>query len=405
MTLASGSRVQLTYVEESTRGTTPGTPSMKVLRTTSPSVNPEKDLLENAEVRGSRQESDVRHGATRVIGNVGFQLSRADYDDWIAYALAGTWAAPSPTTITASATANEDLTFSEAPYTVVAGSALPNSGDWIANGYRPGMQITGASFVDTDANATFTIARIFTTSGANDTIEILETPPWGTGSKTAGNFTGASGSRQCDVGTTLKTVSLERGFLDVTQFQVFKGVAINQMEFRATPTEMIGGTFTLLGMEPSPLTGTSLDASPDAATDNNPFSAFEGALYEGGTLNAVVTELTFTLDNRRTLSSVLGSKYSPDVFEGTARLEGQITALFENATLLNKFINETESSLMFSLDDPNGTDKHTLYFPRIKYIGGSMDPEQEGPVPLVMPFRALEDTTDNTILRWTRSNT
>ena len=79
-----------------------------------------------------------------------------------------------------------------------------------------------------------------------------------------------------------------------------------------------------------------------------------------------------------------------------------MTAYFENTTLLNKFINETESSLDFTIGD--GTNTLRFKCPRIKYTGGQPDVGGEGPVTLTMPFQALLDSTTSTNLRIIRSN-
>ena len=107
---------------------------------------------------------------------------------------------------------------------------------------------------------------------------------------------------------------------------------------------------------------------------------------------AVATSMNFTLARNRSLNPVIGSRFSPDVFEGTARVSGTFSAYFDSAALLNKFINETESSIWLRMDDPNfiGTRFMSVVFPRVKYNGGTIDPPQEGPVTLEMPFRALK---------------
>jgi hypothetical protein len=74
-----------------------------------------------------------------------------------------------------------------------------------------------------------------------------------------------------------------------------------------------------------------------------------------------------------------------------------VTAFFENSTMLEKFINETESSIDFTLPDGAGNELKFI-LPRVKYNGGQPDVGGEGPITLAMPFQALLDDTYETNL-------
>lgn len=385
MALESGTLVDLSYVAEVTHGTTPGSPSMKLLRCTQRNLNLVKDTLQSAEVRSDRQVSDVRHGFNRVEGTVGYELSVQSYDDMLEGALSGTW-----TAVNISGSPNLGATTAPNTFTRAAGS-------FITDGIRIGDFIITSGFSNSGNNGVFgpvtavtalavTVPQTLVTEaqGASKTLQLK--------------------GKRLDIGTTLRTFTFERRFRGTTQYQVHRGVAVNTMELQIQPGNMVGGTFGLIGMSTPALSGTSL-GSPSAAPTNSPMSAFDGSLYEGGSINAVITGINMKLDNKRSLQGVVGSKYSPDVFEGTADITGEITAFFQDATYLNKFINETESSLWVKLNDPNGSDFLNLVFPRIKYTGGTIDPPQEGPVPITLPFRALVDSTAGTSFTLQRSNT
>ena len=85
-----------------------------------------------------------------------------------------------------------------------------------------------------------------------------------------------------------------------------------------------------------------------------------------------------------------------------SNVTGQVTAYFENSILMDKFINETASSLSFELQDPAGNG-YTFLLPNIKYTGGQPDVSGEGPITLAMPFQALYDSTVGTNIKITRS--
>ena len=392
MVLESGSRVQLAYVEETTRGTTPATPSLILLRTTSKGVNPSRNLLESDEFDASAQQVDVRHGSERVTGSFGMPIVIGDHSDiWrFAYRDPTTaWTLPTAVLSSTNITAPNQITrsdggnFHDDDYRVgtlvtLAGWTDPaNSGDWV-------VLANGGDVVD----GTMTLGK--TSSAQADLV---------TEAADTGHNIGGQG-RQLQLATNLKTMTLERQFTGVSKYQPFRGVAINRANVSLQPGQLARATMDVIGMSSGPITGTSLDATPspyDPATNWQAMSAFDGALWDGTTQLAVVTGLDFTIDHRRETTEVIGSKFSPDIFEGTTIISGTITALFEDETLFNKFYNEVDAKLILLMNDVGGSERACFSFPKVKYIGGEMDPPQEGPVPIRMPFRALYDSIDGTM--------
>ena len=83
------------------------------------------------------------------------------------------------------------------------------------------------------------------------------------------------------------------------------------------------------GVEPEPdhvHAGSHSLGSPVAAAGRSPFSAFLGEVYIGLDAYGAVTGLNFTLNNNRALQAVIGPDISPDVFEGRADDQGQVTS-------------------------------------------------------------------------------
>ncbi len=385
MTIASGARTRLVYIEEVTLGTTPGTPAMKVLRSTGMNINPTKNVLGSSEIRADRQIADERHGFSSVEGTIPFELSRAAYDDFLAAMFASAWAA---VTITGS----PDLAAASGTDVISGATAT-----FIDDGLEAGHIITVAGFSDPANNGTMRVLSVDSETAITVDATLV------TEAEAAGPSITVPG-QTLKVGTTLTGLSIERQFLDLVQHQVFSGVALNTMSLSIQPDSIVGGTFGLLGMVAAAMSGTPLDADPTAAATNSPFSSFDGTLYEGGSTIAVATGLDIALDNGRSLEPVIGTSTSPSVFEGSLDVTGNLTVFFEDAVLLNKFVNETESSLWLKLDDINGTDFMNIVLPRVKYNGGAIDPPQEGPVPISLPIRALYDTTAATSIMLQRSN-
>lgn len=201
-------------------------------------------------------------------------------------------------------------------------------------------------------------------------------------------------------GTTLKTFSFEREFADIGQYQFFKGCAVNSLSLEIQTNAMITGTMAIIGKE-AVFTGTSSATGNETSGTCSPLDGFSGALKEGNTNIATVTSISLQIENNIEPANVVGSDVASALVPGRINCTGTVSAYFENLTLLNKFVNETESSLQISLGSGKGS--YSLLLPRIKYSGGDNPADGEGPIMLNMPFQALLDPTTGTNVKITRT--
>lgn len=203
--------------------------------------------------------------------------------------------------------------------------------------------------------------------------------------------------------------TIVRHFQDLVASQkpyyVYRGCEINSMSLTITANAIITGTFSFFGRSHEVLTSLSGMGTPTFVepTTTRALDSFTGSLKEAGSTIAVVTEISLTLENGIAARFVVGDKNSIDPSIGRSTLTGSITAFFENSTLVEKFIDETESSLEFELPDNEGNVlKCTI--PRIVYTGGQPDVSGEGPVTLTMPFQALLDEAEDTNIIFSRTD-
>jgi len=202
------------------------------------------------------------------------------------------------------------------------------------------------------------------------------------------------------VGTTPKFMTIEERNLDITQYRRFTGCGVSSLSVNCTPNQMVNMTFNIVGKDMT-TSGTPLDASIDAAPNEPPFDSFTATITEGGNTQAIVTGVNFTIDNALSPTFVVGSATTPQMEFGMANVTGEITCYFENLTLYNKFINETESDMVLTLTD--GSDTYVFDFHKIKYSGGSLPVQNPQSRILTLPFVALLDTAEDTNLTITKS--
>jgi hypothetical protein len=200
------------------------------------------------------------------------------------------------------------------------------------------------------------------------------------------------------VGSTEKSFTIEKGFTDIARYHPYTGCIVKTFSLSVKPNTIIEGSFSMIGKDCTP-SGSPLDATPVAISSNEPFDSFTGSIYEGGVGTgdaiAIVTGIDFTLENSSEILRVLMSDTGPAAVAGRSNLSGTLSAHFENETLLAKFFAETESSIVFTLTDPDANSL-TFTMPALKYTGGDPDISGEGPISLVMPFQAYYDSVSGT---------
>lgn len=213
--------------------------------------------------------------------------------------------------------------------------------------------------------------------------------------------TPALGTDQIKAGVTRKSFTFVRHFSDVATadkpYYIYRGVEINSMTLAIAANAMITGTFSVVGKSQALAEDLSVLGTPTfpPASTTSTLDSFTGSLTEGGTDIAVVTEINLELQNGIEPRFVVGSKDTIRPSDGRSNLTGTVTAYFENSTMVEKFLNESDSSIVFELPDGAGNVQR-YRIPRIKYTGGQPDVTGEGPVTLSMPFQALLSPNEGT---------
>ena len=311
MTIAQGARSGLSYVVESTFGTTPSTPTMISLPSTTQSLNLSKDRVAGNDIRADRMPRVDRHGNRQASGDIVGDLRAGDFDTFLESAMFGAW----------------DATPAAAP-------------------------------------------------------------------------------DELKVGVTPKFFTIEDSQADISQFRLFTGMSVSTAAISISPNEMVKATFTMMGKN-MVMASTTAATSLTAASSNAPFDSYSGAIEIGtfgGALGAIatVTGIDFTINNSLAPTFVVGSDTATQLEFGRAEIEGTFTAYFEDATLINRFLNETETHLSVSVDDPTGANEYKFYFPRIKINSADTGVDNPQSRIITMSFVALYDATEATNLLITR---
>ena len=205
------------------------------------------------------------------------------------------------------------------------------------------------------------------------------------------------------VGTTPKYMSIEDYAADIDQARLFTGCTVSTMGISLAPNQMVTTTFGMVGKN---MTIGDTQKVQTASSGAVPFDAYSGDIAIGNvassTTSAIVTGLDFTLTNSYAPTFVIGDDSAPSLEYGRAEVEGTITVYFEDAALITRFLDEVESELEVSVDDPTGSNAYTFLFPRIKINGADVGVDGPTSRMITLPFVALYDATEGTNLKITR---
>jgi Phage tail tube protein len=385
MPFSQNSRSGLSYVPEVTFGVTPGSPSLVSLPINTHSLNLTKDRVTGNEIQPDRMTRVDRHGNRQVGGDIVVDLRKGDFDPLLESALMSAFA-DSPTIATLTATGS-------------AGTATLTYATTTVPAFPVGSAITVAGVTPAGYNGTWTVTACTATS-----VSFLSAA---TGAQTVA---GTIKNRSLKVGTTAKSFSMEDAALDIAQFRLFTGVTVDTVAISIKPNSMITGTFSMVGKDMT-VSGTSVDAAKTASSVNQPFDSYSGTISVGDagaamSSIAMITGIDFSVSNSVSPTFVVGSASTPQLEFGLATVEGTITAYFEDATLMNRFINETSTAFQVTVNDPSGASNYTFHFPRCKFNGAEVP--VDGPTGsriISIPFVALYDTLENTNIEIIRNPT
>lgn len=379
MTLQTNVTADIRYASEATLGVQ-GAGNGQTLRRTTSTMALNKDAFTSAEVRTDQQVADARHGVRRVGGNISGELSTRTYDDFIEAVLRGTWAAG--VSIQNSTPAMSSATLAAATG-ALTGTFTASAGSWITAGLRVGDVFRVTSGGGANANRNFRIVSMTAT-----VLTVFPAPATVTAQTT---WTLAVQGRKLLTGTSMRSFSIEQHYPDIDVSELFLGCRIGEMAVSLPPSGMATVNFGVQGVNGLVRTAAQAPVYPSAAAapTSGILAGVNGSLSVAGAPLSIITQLDFTVSNNLNSQPVVGSVTVPDIFYGRTVVNGTLSAYFDDETLLNYFVNETEVALAVQLDDANGTDFMAFRFNRVKLMGGTKTIGPDGGVILQSPFQSL----------------
>lgn len=384
MTIASGIFKQLRYKKEVTWGVAPGATGAQLLRRTTSDLNMVKNAYESNEMRSDFQVADMRHGIRSVNGNINGELSPLTYVDFFAAILRK------------AAVAGVSATSLSITSNISAKTFTRSAGSWLTDGFKVGdvVRFSGYTAGNVGMNArnyriaalTATIMTVADSTGMVDAAAVTSISCAVTGKKIWVPTTGH----------TDDSFSIEHYFADLAQSELFTGCKVNQLDISLPATGMSTIGIGILGKGVT-TAASAYYTSPSAETTTSLLTGVSGKLRVGGADVANVTAANLSIQAGLSPAEVVGSNDIGAVFPGRVRVSGEFSAYFEDVTMRDAFINETEIALYLLLTTGSEANANFLNFalPRLKLSGATKDDGEKGLIQTI-PFTALLNTAGGT---------
>lgn len=400
MPLAEGVSARIAYKFYTSPIITPGVPAVsatdpgptggQILRRVASTLAFTKDTYQSNEIRSDRQIADFRHGVRRVAGNVSGELSPLTYSDFFRASLRGSWVAA----VTAS---NTDFTTMVADRT--ASTITFSGGNPITKGFRIGMVFKFTGLTATANNSTNFL--ILGMSGTTGRIFTVYPPP--TTAASEATFTMTSTGSTLSIpssGHVRRKVAVEIWNDDVDTARLFVENRVGGFNLQMPATGLSTIEFELSGRDMELYTGAAAPffTNPAVPTTTGLMAAVNGQLSVAGQAIAVITGMNIQHALPLTGDPVVGSNLLPEIFSGRSIITGQMTAFFNDSTLIDDFRNETEISIMAYLTTTSapGSPAMSFYLPRVKLGGADLATTGEGGQMITIPYQALKYETTAT---------
>lgn len=357
---ASRSRVRVSQVVETNRGTTPADPSWKVVPQLEATAFEEQKTYErSAEIKSNRMGGRQVGGTKMANGNLAVPLKN---DPAIRELIESAFS----TALSLPTLSGSDLAYADNGGSVI--DITDSQSRFRTAGFVAGMKVTTADSTTAGNDATYTIASVaadgskITLTSAADTAEAF------TGST---SITAASGNLFGKAGVTRKFFSHEVAYLDLDPvvYEYFRGMEVNDLSIEVPTSGEVTAEFDMIGVDSESTTtqftlGTGSYAS---VADVVPFAgSIDGAALErDGTTNRDVESMSISISNNREAKFAIGDETASHIDQGDWDAEIQAQIYFTSLDLRQKYLAGTRFSLVVTLIDQKDGHKMVIEFPNV----------------------------------------
>ncbi len=229
--------------------------------------------------------------------------------------------------------------------------------------------VTIAAFAGGDA----TVNGYFTILSATDT-QLNVSPAPTTNTNAAAKLVVLKGSHVAPPSdpTQIEKIAfqLEREHTDINEVFLFKGQRVESIEMDFSANDLVSGKVSFMGSEVTNGTQTVLGAAPHvqrAALTSpvyNSTANLKDITRNGAPMPAAVMSLKLNMATNLRKQSKLGAYWNVGVGQGRLDVKATLDIYFQNATMYNDFINNTEFGIDVTVEDTDSW-AYVISLPRV----------------------------------------
>lgn len=217
---------------------------------------------------------------------------------------------------------------------------------------------------------------------------------------------GAWASNVLTNGSNVPFFSIEKGFTDINQFLLYRGMAVNTFSLDFSIGAILTGSFGFIGRD-AVVAGTSgvPSAPPPASLTEvmNSAANFADLTVAGVSYPCGISQITLSTEAGLRAQNALGNLGACSIIPGTFTPTGELTVYFADGVIYDKYIKNEAFALSWSVEDGAGN-RYEFELPRIKVTeatvnAGGLDQDVE----LSISYQALYDAEEGCSIRITRT--
>lgn len=331
-TVETGNLAQLVYAKEKIFGTQDASASGIILRQTGFDLTPNRNYIENAELRRDGMKAPGRGGAFRGSGFANGQLSFGTYDDLFAAALGNyNWDAANKVSLRSSVPSQcGTLAVDSAAKTITRAA-----GSFVTDGYRIGDVARTVGFADAGNNGSFVISSVTALALTFSTVTTFVTATASAVPKIA-----------LDVrpSFTFQKEHLANGF-----FFPYLGGVVGGFEMEGKPNAAIELKFDFLTKSVSAESTSSIFTNYTQPNTNDLITSWEGQIKIAGSVAANVTNWKYKFNRNLDSAEVVGSSALYDIQPQEAEVSGSMDLYFDSLDSYTRMRTDADWGLEITL--------------------------------------------------------
>jgi hypothetical protein len=359
--MSSSNLVRIAFIEETTLGETPGSGNFTTARFISESLSGTPTTTESQQIRTDRMSSGQVAVGLEVGGDINFELAKeAALDNLIEGAMLNDF--------DVQASQSVDLEIDASAKTIERAS-----GDFNAT-LEVGDIITLAGFTNTVNNTQAQVVEIVSAL----IIRVVFNETNGLVVNEVGSGTSYQRADKLVIGTTKKSFSMEKTFLDLTNKAInYRGMVANNMTLNISYGEIINGTVGFNGTDYEPVSaaidfmtdGRTINASATSNSMNGSIDMPFINTSDSGTFDEAsfcIQSVNLNLTNNYQAQTCIGEAAPKDYSPGQASIEVSISAYLADAnwSALAKKLSQEAFGIGFMVKNSGGF--YGFYLPQVQ---------------------------------------